>query len=373
MMARKAAFVLVLPALALSACIPPAAPPPGVASPEVAQQDNAAISEPAIPEDPFIAPRYEDVLDQPAIWEMRPVIAEPKDVSGGTHRVSAGETLGSIAQKSGASVTEIATANSLSPPYALSIGQSLLIPASRFHRVTAGETGIAIARAYGLPWADLVALNGLEEPFILKAGQRLKLPPALSSPAAEVAPDAGSAEDPMLARASAFKINLEDILTGGEPAQSDVSGPASDEGVTTRITPPSSKAVVEPARFSGSFNWPVAGRVISRFGPASEGIINQGIEIRTIAAAPVQASSDGVVAFVGNDVVGYGGMILIRHGGGWISAYGRVATAKVRRGQQVKRGDVIGSTGTGTSPQLHFQLRKQRQPVDPLKQLPPRA
>lgn len=228
-----------------------------------------------------------------------------------------------------------------------------------FHVVRPGDTGIAIARAYGVPWDRVIETNGLSDPFILRVGQRLVLPGATPP-----------AEQTIEARAAAFKLDIDDILTGGEPAQAPESDLVLADPAPRRPLPPRI-AVAEPSRFSGGFIWPVKGSVTGRFGPAGEGQINQGIEIATGPAASIRASSDGVIAFVGNDVAGYGGMILIRHGNGWITAYGRTARTTVTRGQSVKRGDVIGATGTGSAPKLHFEMRKQRVPVDPLTQLPP--
>jgi lipoprotein NlpD len=224
------------------------------------------------------------------------------------------------------------------------------------HIVKPGDTGIAIARAYAVPWSRIVEANGLTDPFILSVGQRIRIPGAEAP-----------AEQTMEARAAAFKLDIEDILTGGEPAQTAGSSlPAPSTGPL-----PAGVAVGEPSLFTGGFIWPARGNLTTRFGPAGEGEINQGIEIATGPAAPIRASSDGVVAFVGNNVAGFGGMILIRHGNGWITAYGRAASTSVTRGQTIKRGDVIGATGSGTGPKLYFEMRKNRVPVDPIKQLPP--
>jgi murein DD-endopeptidase MepM/ murein hydrolase activator NlpD len=225
------------------------------------------------------------------------------------------------------------------------------------HIVKAGDTGIAIARAYAVPWSRIVDANGLSDPFILRVGQRIRIPGAEAP-----------AEQTMESRAAAFKLDIEDILTGGEPAQSSTSAsmPAAPGGPL-----PTGIAVGEPSRFTGGFIWPARGVLTTRFGPAGEGEVNQGIEISTSPAASIRAASDGVVAFVGNNVAGYGGMILIRHGNGWITAYGRAASTSVTRGQTIKRGDVIGATGSGTGPKLYFEMRKGRVPMDPLNQLPP--
>ncbi len=225
------------------------------------------------------------------------------------------------------------------------------------HMVKPGDTGIAIARAYAVPWSRIVEANGLSDPFILSVGQRIRIPGAETP-----------SEQTLEARAAAFKLDIEDILTGGEPAQ---GGQAAALPAPSDRPLPAGIAVGEPSRFTGGFIWPARGVLATRFGPAGEGEVNQGIEISTAPTAPIRASSDGVVAFVGNNVAGYGGMILIRHGNGWITAYGRAASTTVTRGQTVKRGDIIGATGNGTGPKLYFEMRKSRVPVDPLKQLPP--
>jgi murein DD-endopeptidase MepM/ murein hydrolase activator NlpD len=330
-----------LTALALSGCIPPSADFPMQQSPRL-ETDMEILSG-----------------EQP-VWVATPVQARAAAISGGQYVVQSGDTLSSIGERSGAGLGAVAKANNLAPPYIIRPGQSLTIPQGLFHRVAAGETGIAIARAYSVPWPKIVEANSLSEPFTLKVGQRLLIPGGGSQEATS-----------MEARAAAFRLDIDDILTGGEPAQ--------DEALVTPPIAPSPStplspriAVSEPTSFSGGFAWPAQGNLVARFGPAGEGRFNQGIEIATAPSAPIQASADGVVAFVGNNVAGYGGMILIRHGSGWITAYGRAASTSVVRGQKVKRGDIIGTTGSGTGPQLHFQLRQNRTAVDPLGKLPAR-
>jgi len=221
---------------------------------------------------------------------------------------------------------------------------ALIIDGKRYHKVSAGETGIAVARAYGVPWSRLVEANALTEPFVIKVGQKLLLPDV--------------AAPTMEARAKAFRLNIDDILTGGEPA------------LPRKAT--SLPAAVEPARFAGRFDWPVPGRVITRFGPAGAGRVNQGIDIAAPSGGAIRAAADGVVAFVGDGIPGYGGLILVRHGGGWISAYGYTARADVKRGDMVKRGGIIGAVSTEAGPTVHFELRKDRKPVDPVLWLPKR-
>lgn len=127
-------------------------------------------------------------------------------------------------------------------------------------------------------------------------------------------------------------------------------------------------------RFAGSFAWPVRGTILSRFGPGESGARNNGIDIAVPIGTPISAAADGVVAYAGDKVAVFGGLVLLNHGGGWVSAYGHASRVDVVRGQKVTKGQVIGLTGdTGyaSKPKLHFELRKDRAPVNPLGQLPP--
>ncbi len=123
---------------------------------------------------------------------------------------------------------------------------------------------------------------------------------------------------------------------------------------------------------ANGFRWPVRGRVISTFGEKPNGVRNEGINIAVPEGADVHAASDGVVAYAGNELKGYGNLVLIRHRDGWVTAYAHNKELFVKRGDRVRRGQVIakaGSTGSVKTPQLHFELRKGASAVDPLKYL----
>jgi murein DD-endopeptidase MepM/ murein hydrolase activator NlpD len=119
----------------------------------------------------------------------------------------------------------------------------------------------------------------------------------------------------------------------------------------------------------GPFVWPVQGKVIGAFGSSNEGLKNDGINIAAPSGAPVVAAADGTIAYAGNELRGFGNMILIRHDGGYVTAYAHNASLLVKKGDKVKRGQTIarvGQTGAVFGPQLHFEIRKGTQPVDPM-------
>ena len=364
-----------LAGLMLSACIPSvddisaeAPPPPRPAYPPAAAYPPP---EPAAryPEQDAPQPLREEMpppsrqvamppTARPA-WEARPVTPDAQVVATQSYTVAPGDTLRRIAERTGASAEAIARANALEPPFAVQTGQTLTIPGGRYHLVRQGETGIAIARAYGIEWSRIVAANALEEPYILRAGQRILIP-------------GDPTQAPSLAeRAAAFRLDIDDILTGGEPTPAPRQAPARPVANPRRVLP-STEVVAAPARLQGGFVWPVDGQVVRRFGPGRSGERNDGIKIAVPVGTAIHASADGVVAYAGDGIAALGGLIIIKHGGGWTSVYGHASKLLVQRGQSVKRGQTIalaGDTGLADRPEVHFELRKGRTPVDPLSQL----
>lgn len=308
---------------------------------------------------PVILVPEAQILEATPSWNPATVSRNAQLVASASYTVRSGDTLYRIGNESGAGAEAIARENALSPPYALQVGQKLRIPAGLFHSVSAGETGIAIARAYGASWSEVVTLNGLSEPFVLRAGQFLRLPDSASAlPVKNSQPDAQSVAD-------AFVLDIDAIATGSQPAKAEPGKPA-----TSLSTP-----IVKPTGFSGIFGWPLAGNVVSRFGSKGGGQVNDGVNIAAALGTNVAAAGDGVVVYAGNEIAVFGGLVMVDHGDGWVTAYGHLGKLAVTRGTKVKRGHLLGSVGdTGyvSTPQLHFQIRKDRKPVDPLTQLPAR-
>lgn len=348
---------LVLCAMSLAGCIPAAPAPPSRAAPTAAAPDGPSDFERRS------LGEASGVYERPT-WTLKPVAANAVRVEAGAYTVRPGDTLRAIGAMSGAGSEALAIENDLAPPYTLRLGQQLRVPAGLYHRVGAGETGIGIAAAYGADWGEIITINALSEPYILRVGQRLRLP----SDARALAPgpvDVG-------ARAAAFRLDIDDILTGSQPALAEAARPTVGSVAPRQ---PVTTAIAGPAAFAGRFEWPLSGPILARFGPIAPGKVSDGINIAAAAGTPIRATANGIVAYAGDQIGVYGGLILINHGGGWVSAYGHAGRIDVKRGQSVVVGDVIGragATGQVQTSQLHFQLRKNRIPVDPMKQLPPR-
>lgn len=298
----------------------------------------------------------------PPAWKARPVTPDARTVAAATYLVRPGDSLRVIAERTGAGSEAIARANGLTPPFTIQAGQRLTIPGGRYHLVRAGETGIAIARAYGVDWSRIVTDNQLAEPYILRVGQRVLIP------------GGSPAERPVTAaeRAAAFRLDVDDLVTGSEPAIASNQRPVRPTTTPGRPVPTVAQ-VVAPVAAPGRFVWPVRGQIVSRFGPGQSGERNNGIKIAVPIGTPVLAAADGVVAYAGSDVAAFGGLVILKHGSGLTTVYGHASQLLVTRGQAVKKGQRIalsGNTGFADRPELHFEVRNGRTPVNPSSYLP---
>jgi murein DD-endopeptidase MepM/ murein hydrolase activator NlpD len=346
--------VLLFGAVGVSGCIPAEAGPGRYEAPSYNQ-----------PQDQFERRSIDqDVRTLPApppAWEARRVTADAKQVASATYVVQPGDSLRSIAAKTGAGSEAIARANNLLAPFVIQLGQRLNIPAGRYHLVRAGETGIAIARAYGVEWSRIVSTNALAEPYILRTGQRLLIP--------------STRPETLEERAARFHLDIDDILTGGEPALAVNAKPAKPTASSARVLPATTPVATPVKRSAGVFAWPVKGAVVKRFGPGKSGERNDGIKIAVPLNTPVLAAADGVVAYVGGDVPALGGLVIVKHGNATTTVYGHAGQLLVQRGQSVKKGQMIalsGNSGFADRPELHFEIRQGRTPVDPVSRLPTR-
>src|ERR1700728_4022256 len=308
---------------------------------------------------------------------------------GGTPiTVAPGETLDMISRQHGVPVAAIMQANNITSPAMVHAGDHLVIPrrslsatasvppATRIastalgmpvgaprtalapttgmHVVAPGETLHSIARLYGKSVMVLATANNIRPDTMVKVGERIIIPGV--QPGAPVAPRAQAqvAPPPGPSLATAESPHSARVATPEAPAQ--------DNTIKT----------AEPAGGLPSFRWPVRGRVIAGFGPTPNGLQNDGINLAVPEGTPVKAAEDGVVAYAGNELKGYGNLVLIRHANGFVTAYANTSELMVKRGETVKRGQVIaksGETGNVTSPQLHFEIRKGATPVDPSQYL----
>lgn len=305
--------------------------------------------------------------------QFQPVAAQTAAIpADGRYLVAKGDSLYGIARRFGLPIRAIIDANNLQPPYRLTLGQSLTIPQAKIHVVAPGDTIFNIARRYEVDRSELVRLNGIQAPYTIPLGQKLILPQVGTqtvTAAVSSAPQARPSEgDPAAASVAGLPKPPPARPSANRPAAA--KAPAA-EPVVARPGPVGKP----PPRAKSTFLWPVQGPVLSSFGGKKSGEHNDGINIAAPRGTPVRAAENGVVAYAGEELKGFGKLLLIKHADGWITAYAHNERLLVTQGDVVTRGQSIarvGSSGSVDRPQLHFEVRRGTRAVNPETMMGPR-
>lgn len=258
-----------------------------------------------------------------------------KTAQNGMINVRKGDTYYALSQRHKVPLNALLRANKARPPYALAAGDRLVLPQQQFYKVKPKDTLYSISRRHKTDAASLARLNGVARPFTLNVGQMLQIPGATSENATQTSKQAAAPSQTQRSKAAKAK----------KP-----------------------KRLAAAPRRVGRFRVPVTGPVISNYGPKEGGLHNDGINIAARAGTPIVAAENGVVVYAGNELRGYGNLLLIRHSDGWVTAYAHASTFTVKPGDRVKQGDKVaevGQTGNVDRPQLHFELRKGTRAVNP--------
>lgn len=308
--------------------------------------------------------------------------------------VQAQDTLPDLAARYGVSQSDLVSINNLQPPYTLTPGQSLNIPSqsesSNLPAMTAAAVPPPPSPTGSISAAPLPA-PGQATPSAPKAGSGVSVSAAPLPAPTVIAPAAPTVTPPKPVSPAPTKTAplpptptptapVESVETPAVPAKPQTAAAPATKAKTPEQIEAETEAAVEAAEAAksagpaagtgkGPFVWPVQGKVIGAFGSSKDGMKNDGINIAAPNGAPVVAAADGTIAYAGNELRGFGNMILIRHEGGYVTAYAHNASLLVKKGDKVKRGQTIarvGQTGAVFGPQLHFEIRKGTQPVDPM-------
>ena len=309
-------------------------------------------------------------------------VAAYRPATNGTITVQSGQTMYSLAKANGLSVPQLASANNIAYPYAVNVGQRLKVPgvarpnspAPSFapqqpsyravnapapvkrnfasggsHVVKSGETLFSLGRTYGQNPYSIAKHNQLQAPYGLNVGQVVAIPGKTNGATIATAPK----NVPFQQKPVRIVSKKTDRIQPAPVRQVQQTAPVTEDANST-------------------FRWPVKGRVISSFGKKPGGLRNEGINIAVPEGTSVRSAESGIVAYAGNELKGYGNLVLVRHKNGWVTAYAHNRELFVKRGDTVKRGTVIakaGQTGSVKTPQLHFEVRKGASAVNPMKYL----
>jgi murein DD-endopeptidase MepM/ murein hydrolase activator NlpD len=239
-----------------------------------------------------------------------------------------------------------------------------LLPTPPVYTVGPGDTLSSVARKYRVSVREIAVANGITPETPLKVGTRLTIPirvgARLSAPAGTPQPSA-----PVVAQTKPGQQTYTAAVAPGKLA--------SETAANVRLASPVETPSAEAPNGAPGFRWPVRGRIVNNFGARVNGSPNDGIDLAVPEGTPVRSAEDGVVAYAGNELKGYGNLVLVRHANGFVSAYANASELMVKRNDQVHKGQVIlksGQTGNAATPQLHFEIRKNSAPVDPMQYLP---
>ncbi len=326
--------------------------------------------------------------------------------------VERGDTLYGLSRRHGVSVSELMSENGLTSSD-LRPGQTLYLPGGSSSRsssparstpppaaippreaiaaasppsdwtgtyeVASGDSLYEIAKRFGVRSSELQANNAITNPRAIRPGTILRVPGVSdggSGSAASRIAEAPRTEQPRIlddvsspARPAIINGNTRVAgLSPGAALKPDRAKPVQ----TIKVTPPAATAPEETAKAMSKLRWPARGKIIDGFGPRADGTHNDGVNVSLPMGAEVHAAEDGVVAYAGSELKGYGNLILVRHENGWVTAYAHADKLLVKRGDKITRGQVIakaGRTGGVDQPQLHFELRQGAKPIDPLSYL----
>lgn len=347
------------------------------------------------------------------------------NTAGGTAvTLGDGETLSSISRRYGVPVKELAKANNIADPSAVTTGTRIIIPTyaaagaataapqavasatkpvsnalneakangetslNGLHTVAPGQTLMSIARLYNVSPTELAAANNLPTDYMVRSGQTMKIPGHAPTQAVAMRPEPARREDkvagddptagPKLANNAPAKPvagapAADQIASVDKSAEDDSVKPVAYAPPDSTVSDATSAAVADAGSDNGtSFRWPVRGRIIGSFGSSPSGEKNDGINLAVPEGTSIKAVEAGTVIYAGNELEGYGNLVLVRHADGWVSAYAHNSQILVKRGDAVRRGQIIsraGTSGSVSAPQLHFELRKGSKPVNPLDYL----
>jgi murein DD-endopeptidase MepM/ murein hydrolase activator NlpD len=317
----------------------------------------------------------------------RSIAAVHAPAQGTTIIVGTSDTIDVLARRYNVTPAAILQANGYKGPRVLSPGQQLVIPrpgavamvpvappavskpvavaaaAPSVHVVNHGDTLMNIARRNHISAGELAKANGLEPSAKLRIGMKLNVPVKASAAAVPAA-------QPALAQAAPASVapatKMAAVVTDPQQKARLAQATNVDEA-------PVAETPVKASEATGAlptFRWPVRGKVITSYGAKTNGKANDGINLAVPEGTPVKAAEDGVVAYSGNELKGYGNLVLVRHSNGYVTAYAHASELLVKRGDTIKRGQIIaksGQSGEVASPQLHFEIRKGSNPVDPLQ------
>jgi len=296
-----------------------------------------------------------------------------------TIKVAEGDTVNNLSERFLTPKADLIKLNKLKKPFELEVGRSLKIPTPKAYIVEGGDTLFAISKRFNVSPEMIAELNDFDPHEKVRAGEEIDLPVDIkdSGPLKRPGP-------PAPRRGEETAPPTEEQPTYRPPEPTYRAQPPIRPEPPSRYTPPPAQPLVESspapndaqvtAAGQGRFVWPVDGQILSGFGSKPGGQRNDGVDVGAPAGTKVKAAAAGDVVYAGNQVPGFGNLVLIKHPGGWVTAYAHLSVTSVKIKDHVEQGDEVGEVGqTGgvDTPELHFEIRYAPTPRDKAKPIDP--
>jgi murein DD-endopeptidase MepM/ murein hydrolase activator NlpD len=309
--------------------------------------------------------------------------------SQGAIKVQSGDTLYSLARAHQVSVSDLQRANNLSNASHIQVGQTLVLPGHASARTAAPVQTASVSQAttpasrpviqpQPVQQASHAASNAVTPSPLPVQPKSVTTTPITQNPAIEVVASASPSNEAQqpVKRVQSVAISSAEREQSAQRSLDQIQSHQGNAGQNavqaTQPSAPQQSAAAAPANATPDFRWPIRGRILSEFGKAQNGLQNDGINIAVPEGASIRASEAGEVVYAGNELKGYGNLVLVKHANDWVTAYAHASEILVERGQKVNRGQIVaraGKTGNVDTPQLHFEIRKGSRPVDPMPYL----
>ncbi len=315
-------------------------------------------------------------------------LQDENQASLGYYTLQPQDTLLSVSQTYQVDLNDMVRLNDLEQPGKLGNGARIKIPAPRLYTVQPRDSLPRIAQLFDVTPAEIIKINHLSPPYQLRAGQVLRLSQpqeetthpvnahaTIGTQVAEV--QTGQKSHTVITRVSLPPFSKDSGKIAANPARCNVvhesacvpSRVLRYERMDTQSTHLSPAVITDmPDLNRPGFLTPVSGKIVSNFGPKRDGLHNDGVNISAARGTPVRAAQNGIVVYAGDEISGFGHLILIKHGGEYVTAYAHMDKMLAKKGDVIKRGQTIGTVGTSGHvawPQLHFEIRKGKKAVNP--------
>jgi murein DD-endopeptidase MepM/ murein hydrolase activator NlpD len=300
------------------------------------------------------------------------------------YEVQRGDHVDELARAFNTSRDVLLEANRIRSPYVIHPGEIIKVPVAKAYVAESGDTLGGVARRFGVEESELAQLNHVSERAALRPGERIGLPSSMRDrgPLRSYAPE--------YAEAAPRRYEPGYVMPPAHPGLTPLNptAPTTPDRAAGYEAPPPSAAIAQAPTLSdadisaaakGRFVWPVHGDILIKFGSMGVGRRNDGIDIKAAQGAAVQAAAGGEVVYAGDQVPGFGNLVLIKHPDGWVTAYAHLDQVSVHMKDQVSQGQTVGTVGESggvAEPELHFEVRytptlaDKALPVDPVLVLP---